>query len=147
MAPARPVLLSRRRMVIASGGVAAIVVGGGVALFHRWSPVEAGNGVAVLPFRNLSGDPAQAYFSDGLAEEVRAALAANSALQVAAPTSSNEFRDGNRDGDVRAIGSALGVAHLLEGSVRKDGDVVRVVSSLIEPRPASRRGRRRSTAS
>lgn len=121
-------LLTRRAAVIGAGaaGVAATAA---IGLLHPWRASAADNSIAVLPFRNLSGDPAQAYFSDGLAEEVRAALTRNASLRVAAPTSSNMFRDVP---DARSIGSRLRVAHLLEGSVRKAGDMVRVSAELID---------------
>lgn len=90
----------------------------------------APNSIAVMPFDNLSGDPNQAFFSDGLSEELRGALAGVAGLQVAARTSSNAFRD-TKD-DVTAIGSKLGVAYTLEGSVRRAGNVVRVNAQLIE---------------
>jgi TolB-like protein/Tfp pilus assembly protein PilF len=128
-AASRRPLLTRRAALIGGGGagVAAVAVAG--LLLHPWRAAAQDNSVAVLPFRNLSGDPAQAYFSDGLAEEVRAALTRNPALKVAAPTSSNMFRDVP---DARAIGARLRVAHLLEGSVRKAGDRVRISAELID---------------
>ncbi len=92
--------------------------------------VAPANSIAVLPFDNLSGDPNQAFFSDGMAEELRGALASVAGLQVAARTSSNAFRGTNTD--VATIGARLGVAYTLEGSVRRAGDVVRVSAQLIE---------------
>lgn len=129
-AAAKAPVVSRRSAMLAGGGVAVAAVAAGLVVLKPWQATSAGNGVAVLPFKNLSGDPGQAYFSDGLAEEIRAALTRNAALKVAAPTSTNEFRD--RGDDVRAIARSLGVAYVLEGSVRKAGDVVRIVSSLID---------------
>ena len=127
VAPGKHASLSRRA-VLAGGAV--IAIGGGLAVFKPWRASAAANSVAVLPFANLSGDPGQAYFSDGLAEEIRAALARNSQLQVAAPTSSNTFRDKARD--AKGIGSQLGVGYLLEGSVRKAGKTVRIAADLID---------------
>ena len=83
-----------------------------------------------MPFDNLSGDPKQAYFSDGLAAEVRSELTRNALLKVAAQTSSNSFRDQNSD--VKTIMQKLGVAYLLEGDVRRDGDTVRISTRLID---------------
>ena len=77
----------------------------------------AGNSVAVLPFKNVGGDQDQAYFSDGLSEELRATLARNQKLQVMAQASSATFRDSNDD--AITIASKLGVAYLLFGSVRR----------------------------
>jgi TolB-like protein/Flp pilus assembly protein TadD len=124
----RPVL-TRRAALIGAGGAGVVAAGAAIGLLHPWSRAAADNSVAVLPFRNLSGDAAQAYFSDGLAEEVRAALTRNPSLRVAAPTSSNMLRDVP---DAHAIGARLHVAHLLEGSVRKAGDMVRISAELIE---------------
>lgn len=90
----------------------------------------APNSIAVLPFDNMSGDPKQAYFSDGMAEELRGALAGVAGLQVAARTSSNAFRGTNSD--AASIAAKLGVAYTLEGSVRRAGDIVRVSVQLIE---------------
>ena len=86
--------------------------------------------IAVLPFANLSGDPAQDYFSDGLSEDLRNALIRIEALQVAARASSNAFRNAHES--VSIIARKLGVAFILEGSVRRAGDVVRVSAQLTD---------------
>jgi serine/threonine-protein kinase len=86
--------------------------------------------IAVLPFTNLSRDPEEEYFSDGLTEELVTALAQVRALRVAARTSAFVFKDENRD--IREIGVALDVGTVLEGSVRKDGNRVRVLAQLID---------------
>ncbi len=133
--PAPALGASRRGLLIAGGGVglAAVVGGGGyVAWRAGLFSAAAANSVAVLPFRNLSGDPAQGYFSDGLAEEVRLALSRNSQLQVLAPTSSDTARN-STEGAV-AIAAKLGVAFLLEGSVRRAGDTVRIAAELVDGR-------------
>ena len=119
-----------RRTVLLGGGVAAAAIAGGLLIFKPFGASAATNSVAVLPFANLSGDPAQSYFSDGLSEEVRGALARNERLKVAAPTSSNKFRA--RDDDAKAIGQKLDVAYLLMGSVRRSGNAVRITSELID---------------
>jgi TolB-like protein len=85
--------------------------------------------IAVLPFVNMSSDKDQEYFSDGMAEEILNALAQVPDLKVAGRTSSFYFK--GKDQTLRAIGSALGVAHVLEGSVRKQGDQVRITVQLI----------------
>ncbi|MEO5938834.1 MAG: TIR domain-containing protein [Sphingomonas sp.] len=121
---------SRRTLLIAGGGVATAAATAGLLVMHPWRRDGASNGVAVLPFANLSGDPGQAYFSDGLSEEIRSALTRNAQLKVAAPTSSNTFRDQARD--VRQIAAQLGVSFILEGSVRKAGNVVRIAADLID---------------
>jgi TolB-like protein len=85
--------------------------------------------IAVLPFLNLSGDPADDYFGDGLAEEIGNVLSRVEGLRVAARTSSFAFR--GRDVDAKQIGDTLGVGMLLEGSVRRAGERVRVGAQLI----------------
>jgi TolB-like protein/predicted Ser/Thr protein kinase len=85
--------------------------------------------IAVLPFVNMSGDPDQEYFSDGLSEELIDHLVHATNLKVIARTSSFHFKGKNED--VRSIGRELAVTHLLEGSVRKDGQRLRITAQLI----------------
>lgn len=85
--------------------------------------------VAVLPFVNMSADPEQEYFSDGMTEELLNVLVKMTNLKVAARTSVFEFK--GKGGDVRAIGRKLGVSHIVEGSIRRDGDQIRVTAQLI----------------
>ena len=95
-------------------------------------PATASNpqkSIAVLPLVNTSGDPANEYFSDGLSEELIAVLAKIPGLKIIGRSSSFLFK-GKAD-DSRTIGDKLGVANLLEGSVRKQGDRVRIVAELI----------------
>ena len=91
---------------------------------------RAGISLAVLPFANLSGDPSQEFFSDGLTEEVTSALAKVPGLKIVARTSAFEFKGQNRD--IRAMGEQLGATHLIEGSVRKANDRVRITMQLIK---------------
>jgi serine/threonine-protein kinase len=100
------------------------------------APVESGTGadpapqsIAVLPFVNMSDDPANEYFSDGLAEELLNDLARIDALRVAGRTSSFAFK--GKDQDLRVIGEKLNVKNILEGSVRKVGNRVRITAQLI----------------
>ena len=86
--------------------------------------------IAVLPFADLSRARDQEYFSDGMAEELLNALAKVKDLKVAGRTSSFQFKGKNVD--MRAIGHELGVANILEGSVRKQGDKVRITAQLIQ---------------
>ena len=134
-APARSRLPPLGRRAFIGGGTVLVLAGGGAAAW-RWGllggDARADNSVAVLPFTNMSGDPGQAYFSDGLSAEVRAELARNGLLQVAAQASSNKFRE--RDEDARSIANALGVSFLLDGNVRRAGNVVRVSAELIDGR-------------
>jgi serine/threonine-protein kinase len=85
--------------------------------------------IVVLPFANMSADPENEYFSDGLAEEIINALTHVPGLKVIARTSAFAFK--GRNEDVRRIAEALGVAHVLEGSVRKSGNRVRITAQLI----------------
>ena len=94
--------------------------------------VKARNSIAVLPFANLSGDPSQDYFADGLSEELIAALSRLEPLKVVARSSSFQFK-GSKEGAV-VIGAKLSVAYLLDGAVRRDGDRVRVSAQLADTR-------------
>ena len=119
-----------RRMLLAGTG-ALIAVGAGY-YFIGGGP---GGGrpdfgsIAVLPFNNLSGDPEQDYFSDGLSEELRATLSLSRKLTVAAQTSSNSFRD--QDTSATEIARKLNVSHILDGSVRRSGNTVRISTQLV----------------
>jgi serine/threonine protein kinase len=86
--------------------------------------------IAVLPFADMSPDRDQEYFGEGLAEEILNLLAGINELRVTGRTSSFAFRD--RDVSIPEIGQQLGVAHILQGSVRRSGDRLRVTSQLIE---------------
>jgi len=90
--------------------------------------------IAVLPFENLSGDPGDAYISDGIAEEITNALAAITGVRVAAQASAFSFRDSSEP--AAAVAGKLGVATLLRGSVRKDGGRVHLALHLIDPQSA-----------
>ncbi len=117
-------------------GVAALV---GVALLGLgawWTLTRTGPGVrsyesiAVLPFANLSGDPENDSFGDGLSEELINALAGVEDLKVAGRTSSFALRDQNLD--LQTIGDTLGVETVVEGSVRRSEDRVRITAQLID---------------
>lgn len=86
--------------------------------------------IAVLPFVNMSNDPDQDYFSDGISEELLNLLAKIPAFRVAGRTSSFAFK--GRSEDLRLIGDSLGVESILEGSVRKSGDRVRITAQLVK---------------
>ena len=111
-----------------------------VGLWHRTSarPVmqpasaaaPAERSLAVLPFRNLSGDPANDYFSDGISEEILNALTRLPGLKVVGRTSSFRFR--GPDVDASAVGKKLSVGNVLSGSVQKEGDAVRVTAELVD---------------
>jgi TolB-like protein len=92
-------------------------------------PLSNRPSIAVLPFQNLSGDPEQAYFADGVVEDIITALSRVRWLFVIARNSSFTYQD--RTADVRQIGQELGVGYLLEGSVRRAVDRVRITGQLI----------------
>jgi len=94
--------------------------------------VETDHSIAVLPFVNMSSDPEQEYFSDGITEELLNLLAKVPELRVAARTSSFSFKGQNLE--VPVIAERLGVAHILEGSVRKSGNQLRITAQLIQAR-------------
>ncbi len=96
---------------------------------HPANLAPAATSVAVLPFANLSADKEQEYFSDGLAEEIISLLAQVDGLKVIARTSSFAFR--GKEEDIRGIAAALNVTHVLEGSVRRAGERVRVTAQLV----------------
>jgi TolB-like protein len=87
------------------------------------------NSIAVLPFANISGKADQDYFSDGMTEELLNVLAKVPQLKVVARTSVFQFKD--KGGDIREIGRKLGVTNVVEGSVRRDGEQVRITAQLV----------------
>jgi len=91
--------------------------------------VPSAASIAVLPLANESGEASQQYFSDGISEDLITALGHFPGLKVIGRSSAFMFRDSKEDS--RSIGAKLGVAHLLEGSVRKAGDMIRVSAELI----------------
>jgi adenylate cyclase len=89
-----------------------------------------GPSIAVLPFQNMSGDPEQEYFSDGITEDLITDLSKLSGLLVIARNSTFTYK--GRSVDVRQVGRDFGVSHVLEGSVRRTGDRVRITAQLID---------------
>jgi TolB-like protein/Tfp pilus assembly protein PilF len=94
-------------------------------------PLPTKPSIAILPFANLSGDPEQDYFADGMVEEVATALSRFPSLFVNAGGSNVTDREGARN--LKQIAQELGVRYLLEGSVRKSGDRVRIAVKLVDP--------------
>jgi len=94
------------------------------------APTPSQKAIAVLPLLNESGDPGDEYFSDGLSEELIAALTQIKELKVIGRSSSFRFKDKKEDS--KTIGKKLGVSTLLEGTVRKQGDQVRIVAELVK---------------
>lgn len=121
--------VSRRRALVAGGAAAVAAASGAIAWKSGlFSGSAAARSIAVLPFKNLSGDPTQAFLSDGLTEEIRAILTRNAGLMVLAGTTSaaaSEVDEGAKD-----VSRKLGVAFLLDGSVQREGDRVRVATNL-----------------
>jgi TolB-like protein/Tfp pilus assembly protein PilF len=120
------------RWIIATLAVAVALLLIDKFALHR-APIQASGApdksIAVLPFTDLSPSHDQEYFSDGMAEEILNALAQVPDLKVAGRTSSFYFKGKNEN--LHAIGQTLGVANILEGSVRKQGDKVRITAQLI----------------
>jgi TolB-like protein len=98
-------------------------------------PEVATNSIAVLPFVNMSADPDNEFFADGMSEEILNLLARIPNLKVIGRTSSFSFK--GKDADLRTIGTTLGAATLLEGSVRRSGDRVRITAQLIDANDGS----------
>jgi serine/threonine-protein kinase len=109
---------------------AAALTAGGEGGETPASVVVGAASIAVLPFLNMSRDPENEYFSDGLAEDIIDALTQVPGLRVMARTSAFAFR--GKEVDVREIGARLNVAHILEGSVRRAGNRIRVTAQLIK---------------
>ena len=138
------VRLPRARRAIAPAMVAGVSLMAAVTGYAWWHTLsepateaaEPGRlepspqSIAVLPFVDMSPDGSAAYLGDGLSEELSSDLAKIPALRVAARTSAFAFK--GRDIDVRSIGSQLGVRFVLEGSVRREGERVRVTAQLID---------------
>jgi TolB-like protein len=104
--------------------------GSGAATPHPVRPPTSKPSIAVLPFTNMSGDPEQQYFSDGITEDIITEIARYRSLLVIARNSCFQFRGPSVD--IAAVRRALGVRYVVEGSVRKAGDRVRVTAQLID---------------
>jgi len=115
-----------RRTVIAGSAVAATAAAGLGWLALRPKAAAPSNRIAVLPFANLSGDPAQAYFSDGIAEEIRSSLTAVG-MQVIGRTSS----DAVKNLDTKDAAAKLGVGNIVTGSVRRSLSTIRINAQLL----------------
>ncbi len=120
--------VNRRHLL--AGAATLVIAGGGIALWQsgQFSANDSERRIAVLPFVNLTGDPEQVYFSDGMASEIRSELSRNRLLEVMGQASSNNFR--NYEGDVRNIAEKLGVTYLLDGNVQKSGNRIKIAIDL-----------------
>ncbi len=130
-APAAPPAANRRLLVAAVVALAVLgAILSSVLLLRTQTPAPTvGASIAVLPFVDLSPDRDQEYFADGLAEELLGVLAKVPQLRVVGRTSSFAFK--GRNEDLRTIGQKLDVATVLEGSVRKSGDRLRITAQLV----------------
>ncbi len=140
----RAVVSSRRVWILAGVGflVAAFALAG-YRFWHPWKPASSGfetatstileKSIAVLPFENLSDDKENAYFTEGVGDEILADLAKIADLKVISHTSVMQYKSDIRR-NLREIGQQLGVAHVLEGSVQRAGGRVRVTAQLIDAR-------------
>lgn len=111
-------------LIVGTLAVATLAV---LAVVRPW--VHRPTTIAVLPFENLSPDPANQYFSDGITEEITSKLARMERLQVVARAATARYRDARKD--PREMGRELGVDYLLDGSVRRAGERVRIAAQLI----------------
>jgi adenylate cyclase len=131
----------RRKFVIGVGAVLMVVLIAAISTWKwmgpgsGWSPVGARapaiRSIAVLPLENLSGDPAQEYFADGMTDELITDLAKISGLRVISRTSVMKFKGEHRE-QLPEIAKALGVNTIVEGSVLRVGDKVRITAQLID---------------
>lgn len=129
----RPV--SRRALLVAGGGVGAVAaVGGTIFVVQQGWLASDGDGtsIAILPFKNVGNNPAQAYLSDGITEEIRAALRSIPSLRVLGSKSSSLAAEDSADS--KSIAKRLDVEYLLDGSVQRAGAMIRVAADLIDGR-------------
>lgn len=133
--PIRAALANGRRLSIAAA-LMLLLVAGGVAAHYWWAsetPVpDSFPTIAVLPFNNFSGDPAKDYLSDGVTEEIITMLSRSPDLAVIARNSTFVYK--GQAVDVRQVGKDLGVQYVLEGSVRNEGDKIRIIAQLVDAR-------------
>jgi serine/threonine-protein kinase len=116
---------------VGTSATVAIAVGAAQAMTEAVAAAAA-KSVAVLPFENMSTDPENEYFSDGITDDIIAQLSKVSALKVISRTSSMQYKKTTKK--ITAIAEELGVGAILEGSVRKAGPRVRIVAHLVDPR-------------
>jgi adenylate cyclase len=136
-----PSLIAKRRMLIAGvGAILGVAIIAAIATWRRFVPVSVVpvittplgvRSIAVLPLENLSGDPAQEYFADGMTDELITDLAKISGLKVTSRTSVMKFKGEHRE-QLPEIAKALNVDTIVEGSVLRVGDKVRITAQLID---------------
>jgi TolB-like protein/Tfp pilus assembly protein PilF len=131
--PAKPVIVkpqSKRPWVVAAALLAVGMIGLYLFILSSRSTATSEKTIAVLPFLDMSPNKDQEYFSDGLSEELLNVLAKNPKLRVTSRTSSFSFKGNNVD--IKTIAARLNVKHILEGSVRKSGNSLRITAQLID---------------
>jgi TolB-like protein/Tfp pilus assembly protein PilF len=141
-------LTRQRRIALAGGGLVVLIIAvlalyeisvrnsadrGGHRTLLRANAVDPEKSIAVLPFENLSDDKQNAYFADGVEDEIRTNLAKVADLKVISRTSVMKYKNSFQH-NLPEIANALGVAHILEGSVQRAGDRIRVSAQLIDAR-------------
>src|SRR6266446_2635230 len=137
--PTRPAAPWRAALAVVAG---VLIIATALISYRQFAPRQAvvaeraasatqasAISIAVLPFANISGDTSQEFFSDGLTEEITSTLSKIPGLRVVGRTSAFQFKRESKD--LRAIGQSLSATHLIEGSVRKDGNEVRITAQLI----------------
>ena len=127
--PGSKEIVNKRLNVFLLVSLSMAVLVMGLKLSNVFDSSEKQQSIAVLPFVNMSDDVEQEYFSDGISEEIINMLAKVPGLKVIARTSSFSFKGMNQD--VKLIGEQLNVSHILEGSVRKSGNKLRITAQLI----------------
>jgi TolB-like protein/class 3 adenylate cyclase/Tfp pilus assembly protein PilF len=125
-------IFRRRNVLIASGVLLAVALAASLFIFFAPSPSE--KSVAVLPFENLSDEKENAFFADGIQDDILTSLAKIDGLRVISRTSVMGYRGATASWNLRDIGKTLGVANVLEGSVRREGNRVVVAVQLIDAR-------------
>jgi serine/threonine protein kinase/TolB-like protein/Flp pilus assembly protein TadD len=123
----------RNRIAVAAGLVVAMfaaiaIVATGSSVFPKRTAMGTPLSIAVLPFTDLSADPANKYFSDGLTDEITDSLARMKTVRVIARSSAFQFK--GKTTDVREVGRLLNVTHVLEGSVERSGDRIKIIAHL-----------------
>jgi serine/threonine protein kinase/Flp pilus assembly protein TadD len=126
-------LPARKKKIIfglSGAGVIAIIIIGYYLLFNKSSTPVAEKSIAVLPFKNMSSDKNDEYFSDGITEDITVELSQIGGLRVIARNSVMKYK--NSDASIKEIGTDLGVSTILEGSIQKEGNEVRIVAQLVD---------------
>ncbi len=119
---------ARRSRVWLYAAAGIVLVAARVVAWRAFAPREPSTFIAVLPFTNLTADPANQYFSDGLTDEITDSLARVKSLRVIARSSAFQFK--GKTADIREVGRLLNVTNVLEGSVERSGDRIKIIAHL-----------------